>query len=63
MVEKDNLVNINDMVELVHNMGKAIQPFTYYGEGGLVEQFLKRDDKITWFEFLIEKGIIKQNKN
>ena len=51
------------MVELVHNMGKAIQPFTYYGEGGLVEQFLKRDDKISWFGFLIEKGIIKQNKN
>lgn len=39
-MKNDRFVNINDMVELVHKMGKVIEPYTYYGKGGILERSL-----------------------
>ena len=39
-MKNDRFVNINNMVELVHKMGEALEPYTYYGKGGILERSL-----------------------
>lgn len=36
------------MVELVHKMGKALEPYTYYGKGGILERSLTADVQNKW---------------
>jgi len=48
MMKNDKFVNINNMVELVHKMGKALEPYTYYGKGGILERSLTADVQNKW---------------
>ena len=47
-MKNDRFVNINVMVELVHKMGKVIEPYTYYGKGGILERSLTDDVQNKW---------------
>lgn len=46
-MKNDRLDNINDMVELVHKMGKVLQPYSYFGR---LDRFLTNDDKPNGFK-------------
>ena len=39
-MKNDKFININEMLEIVHKMCKVIEPYTYYGKGGILERSL-----------------------